>query len=76
MCACSVPQSFSETLTRLTPRLYHNLTGNDPDCVPLPWLYVVNKYMHDNHQLFYSLVFQNKDVVTAGEATEVRFIFI
>lgn len=76
MCACSVPQSFSETLTRLTPRLYHNLTGNDPDCVPLPWLYVVNKYMHDNHQLFYSLVFQNKDVVTAREATEVRFIFI
>ncbi|XP_053530339.1 E3 ubiquitin-protein ligase rnf213-alpha isoform X3 [Ictalurus punctatus] len=63
-------KSFSETLTRLTPRLYHNLTGNDPDCVPLPWLYVVNKYMHDNHQLFYSLVFQNKDVVTAGEATE------
>ncbi|KAM9432008.1 E3 ubiquitin-protein ligase rnf213-alpha-like [Clarias gariepinus] len=63
-------QSFSETLTRLTPRFYHNLTGNNPECVPLPWLYVVNKYMHDNHHLFYSLFLQNKDVVTAGEATE------
>ncbi|XP_034155120.2 E3 ubiquitin-protein ligase rnf213-alpha isoform X2 [Pangasianodon hypophthalmus] len=63
-------KSFSETLTRLAPRLYRDLTGNDPDCVPLPWLYVVNKYMQDNHQLFYSLYFQNKDVVTGGEATE------
>ncbi|XP_060763768.1 E3 ubiquitin-protein ligase rnf213-alpha-like isoform X2 [Neoarius graeffei] len=63
-------KAFSETLIRLTPRLYHNLTGNDPDCVPMLWLYVVNKYMHDNHQLFYSLFIQNKDVVTAGEATE------
>lgn len=71
MCACSVLQSFSDTLTRLTPRVYHNLTGNDPGSVPLPWLYVVNKYMHDNHQLLYSLLSQNKDVVTAGEATEV-----
>ncbi|KAM9447090.1 E3 ubiquitin-protein ligase rnf213-alpha-like [Clarias gariepinus] len=63
-------KSFSETLTRLTPRLYHDLTGNDPEGVPLPWLYVVNKYMHDNHQLLYSLFLQNTDVVTAGEATE------
>ncbi|KAF5886724.1 E3 ubiquitin-protein ligase, partial [Clarias magur] len=62
--------SFSETLTRLTPRLYHDLTGNDPDGVPLPWLYAVNKYMHDNHQLLYSLSLQNTDVATAGEATE------
>ncbi|XP_058231012.1 E3 ubiquitin-protein ligase rnf213-alpha-like [Hemibagrus wyckioides] len=63
-------KSFSDTLTRLTPRVYHSLTGNDPGSVPLPWLYVVNKYMHDNHQLLYSLFSQNKDVVTAGEATE------
>ncbi|KAK3539302.1 hypothetical protein QTP86_034163 [Hemibagrus guttatus] len=63
-------KAFSDTLTRLTPRVYHKLKENDPDSVPLPWLYVVNKYMHDNHQLLYSLFSQNKDVVTAGEATE------
>ncbi|GAA6098909.1 E3 ubiquitin-protein ligase rnf213-alpha-like [Tachysurus ichikawai] len=69
-CPHELNKSFSDTLTRLTPRLYHNLTGKDPDSVPLPWLYVVNKYMHDNHQLLHTLFSQNTDVVTAGEATE------
>lgn len=76
MCACSILQSFSETLVRLALCVYRDLTGNDSDRVPLPWLYVVNKYMHDNHQLFFSLYDQNKDCVIAGEATKVRFIFM
>ncbi|KAI4896113.1 hypothetical protein NFI96_011369, partial [Prochilodus magdalenae] len=63
-------KSFSETLLRLIPCLYHDLTGDEPDNVSLPWLYVANEYMHDNHQLFYNLFLQNKDLVTAGEATE------
>ncbi|KAL7839146.1 hypothetical protein SRHO_G00258040 [Serrasalmus rhombeus] len=63
-------KSFSDTLLRLTPRLYQDLTGDEPDNVSLPWLYVANEYMHDNHQLFYNLFLQNKDLVSAGEATE------
>ncbi|XP_035382020.1 E3 ubiquitin-protein ligase rnf213-alpha-like isoform X2 [Electrophorus electricus] len=63
-------KSFSDTLLRLTPRFYHDLTGNDPENVSLPWLYVANEYLHNNHQLFYNFYLQNKDLLTAGEATE------
>lgn len=72
VCMC-VLQSFSDTLLGLTPRFYRDLTEDESDGVSLPWLYIVNKYMHDNHQLFHNLVLKNKDLVSAGEATEVTF---
>ncbi|XP_062408415.1 E3 ubiquitin-protein ligase rnf213-alpha-like isoform X2 [Sardina pilchardus] len=63
-------KSFSNTLLELTPRLYHELTGKDPENVSLPWLFVAYQYMQDNHQHFYKLYLQNNDLVDAGEATE------
>ncbi|XP_049326804.1 E3 ubiquitin-protein ligase rnf213-alpha-like [Astyanax mexicanus] len=61
---------FSETVRRLTSRLYQDLTEDEPENVSLPWLFVTNEYMHDNHQLFYNLYLQDNSLVAAGEATE------
>ncbi|XP_031428789.2 E3 ubiquitin-protein ligase RNF213-like [Clupea harengus] len=63
-------KSFSDTLLNLTPRLYHDLTGEDPENVSLPWLFVAYQYMQENHQHFYNLYLQNNGLVAAGEATE------
>ncbi|KAL2092430.1 hypothetical protein ACEWY4_012228 [Coilia grayii] len=63
-------ESFSATLLKLTPRLHHDLTGEDAENVSLPWLFVAYQYMQDNHQRFYNLYLQNRDLVTAGDATE------
>ena len=72
VCVCFL-QSFSDTLLNLTPRLYHDLTGEDPENVPLPWLFVAYQYMQDNHQHLYNLYLQNNGLVAAGEATEVYY---
>ncbi|XP_063061224.1 E3 ubiquitin-protein ligase rnf213-alpha-like isoform X2 [Engraulis encrasicolus] len=63
-------ESFSTTLLELTPRLYHDLTGEDMDNASLPWLFVAYQYMQDNHQLLYNFYLQDKDLIAVGEATK------